>query len=512
MASAAALLAAEAQARGRRRPRGPLPSTEVPRTLERQYLRELLELLRKARDLVRERLLPEIGQVLRQANPDVVDAALVVDDWVEILSRQIDGIRIEYGRRVQPEEFVDVARRAGWRTVDLNRMRTAQQLRVLLGLDVLRDPPLEETVRSFTRENVGLIRTIPERYFQEIESAVIRNARAGVRASALAAELEERFDVAESRAALVARDQTNKLSGEVTRIRHKALGVTSYIWRTSRDDRVRPGHALLEGQICEWAEAPVVDPASGRRAHPGGDIQCRCTAEPVIPGINDEPAKPLPRRASVAPGGDVRSTKGSGGNVVLEDGVSLGDAEDAIRGKRLEHIGVFAGDGTLLHTDVGTSNSVPVPRRIMELMRRRRDVTITHNHPRGLPLSPPDIAIAITGNAIEMRATRPQGGAWTVRRPEGGWRTRLKWAKLVDELDKAYSSGVAAADAKLIEEVRRGAGKITPQQFQRLQARLIAREIPAAYNAWAESRGYGWRVELDHRHRRRRGPAGPSGR
>lgn len=58
-------------------------------------------------------------------------------------------------------------------------------------------------------------------------------------------------------------------------------GFDRYVWTTKKDNRVRPDHARLEGRIISWNDPPVVDLRSGRRAHCGGDYNCRCTASPL---------------------------------------------------------------------------------------------------------------------------------------------------------------------------------------------------------------------------------------
>lgn len=50
-----------------------------------------------------------------------------------------------------------------------------------------------------------------------------------------------------------------------------------YIWHTVGDDRVRSAHEERDGEIFAWDEPP----AGG---HPGEDYNCRCTAEPYVPG------------------------------------------------------------------------------------------------------------------------------------------------------------------------------------------------------------------------------------
>ena len=50
-----------------------------------------------------------------------------------------------------------------------------------------------------------------------------------------------------------------------------------YIWRTVSDDRVRSSHEERDGEIFAWDEPP-------EGGHPGEDYNCRCTAEPYVPG------------------------------------------------------------------------------------------------------------------------------------------------------------------------------------------------------------------------------------
>lgn len=58
-----------------------------------------------------------------------------------------------------------------------------------------------------------------------------------------------------------------------------ALSRTSelYVWRTTGDDRVRPSHRKNEGKIFRRDTPPPT-------GHPGDDYNCRCRAEPYVPG------------------------------------------------------------------------------------------------------------------------------------------------------------------------------------------------------------------------------------
>jgi SPP1 gp7 family putative phage head morphogenesis protein len=67
-------------------------------------------------------------------------------------------------------------------------------------------------------------------------------------------------------------------------MRHKAAGFTKYQWTTSGDERVREEHVDLDGNIYRYDEP--TDEQDGLQ--PGQPINCRCLAEPIFDGLNDE--------------------------------------------------------------------------------------------------------------------------------------------------------------------------------------------------------------------------------
>jgi len=94
--------------------------------------------------------------------------------------------------------------------------------------------------------------------------------------------LEERtqkiLNSSRSRARLIARDQTAKINGELSRLRHQAAGAQRYVWRTVSDERVRDDHAAVDGD--EYFYGATTNTNSG--APPQVDIQCRCTDDPIF--------------------------------------------------------------------------------------------------------------------------------------------------------------------------------------------------------------------------------------
>ena len=125
------------------------------------------------------------------------------------------------------------------------------------------------------RENVSLITSLHERYFDRVEKDVREAFARGTHPNDLAELFVDRDGMAERDARRIARDQIGKLSGQLNEERQKAIGLTSYIWRTANDARVRKDHQDRDGQEFKWSNPPF-------DGHPGQPINCRCFSEPVF--------------------------------------------------------------------------------------------------------------------------------------------------------------------------------------------------------------------------------------
>jgi SPP1 gp7 family putative phage head morphogenesis protein len=149
------------------------------------------------------------------------------------------------------------------------------------------DIVLGSQVNAWRRENVRLITRLTTEKLDEIQKLL--DAYDGVRVEELTQALTGLLDGNESRAELIARDQTLKLNADLAQTAQTSAGVTHYRWSTSGDGTVRDMHDELEGTEHSWDDPPVTD-KYGNRNHPGEDYQCRCVAVPILdeydsPGI-----------------------------------------------------------------------------------------------------------------------------------------------------------------------------------------------------------------------------------
>lgn len=83
-------------------------------------------------------------------------------------------------------------------------------------------------------------------------------------------------------AQLVARTQVSTFNSLMTKARAENLGITKAVWVTSRDERVRPCHAVRDGKEFELAEG-LYSSCDGKTLLPGTDYACRCTYRLIIP-------------------------------------------------------------------------------------------------------------------------------------------------------------------------------------------------------------------------------------
>ena len=206
---------------------------------------------------------------------------LDVEPWVDAVASIMERIRSQYDAATAAE-IESVVAQMGSQANAFNAAGVQNQIAAMLGIDIVAEVPgLAGMLESWALDNVGLIKSISQRYFQEIEGMVLRSFNAGTRAEDLSVQIRGRYGVSESRANLIARDQIAKLQGDLTRERQTALGVRKYRWRTAQDERVRSFHRKLNGKVFSWSKPPKTN-KKGDRNHPGGDYQCRCTGDPEI--------------------------------------------------------------------------------------------------------------------------------------------------------------------------------------------------------------------------------------
>lgn len=273
-----------------------LPRPQPPKKAEDAYTAAIRKLLAQLPRIVREVVLPRVGELSSEPRGD----GLRLDQDKGKLAKSIAAAARD-ALILHPSVVERVARAGVDDASEHSKRELGRQLQVVRVDPIGSEEGVEDKLREATKENVGLIKSIPAKFFDELEDELVTGVRVGRRAETISERLLERYGSdafdggayakALRRARFVARDQVGKLQGELTGIRQQNLGVTRYRWRTARDERVRgnPGgrypdakhsHHSREGQIFEWGKPPPDGP-------PGKAILCRCIAEPVFEDLLD---------------------------------------------------------------------------------------------------------------------------------------------------------------------------------------------------------------------------------
>lgn len=226
------------------------------------------------------------------------------DDEIDDLGDAMDGIRIQVEREQPDEVIADMVERYGLETTEHNLADFRRQYKAARGFDVVGQAPHErDIIRSYVRDNVRLIKTVRGERLDRVRAIVERNWRIGSRWETVSAQLRKELGLTPGIANRIARDQVQKLNGELARDRLIAAGVDRFIWRTSKDGRVRRTHRVLEGKEFD------IETGHPTEGFPGWPIHCRCYAEPVFPDDDEigpaptggEPdRRPFPRRIGTA--------------------------------------------------------------------------------------------------------------------------------------------------------------------------------------------------------------------
>ena len=149
---------------------------------------------------------------------------------------------------------------------------------------------MKDMIAASVAENVILIKSIPEQYLAHVGGAVMRTItqpnQGGI------AELIEHIDgmlvgrdrFIRNKARNIAYDQTRKMYNRFNAGRMQAVGLNKYEWiHSGAGQQPREFHRdVLNGQIFDLDDPPIIDEDTGERGIPSQLINCRCTMRPVL--------------------------------------------------------------------------------------------------------------------------------------------------------------------------------------------------------------------------------------
>lgn len=276
-----------------------LPAPTAAEPAEREYFRDMrryLEVFHRRLQMSIMEQLPELRQAAEMADlpdpasPERRDARGGIEKG---MAKLFADVRRALMRAVPDKQLAGWARTMATRLNEGSKRSTARMAKPA-GIEVeplLNDKGMHPFFQDIVAENVALIRSIPNRRLEDLKNRLVAAIARDAPVDEIHAMVEKHFMGDKAHARLIARDQVGKLNGRLNQYRQQQIGGSRYVWRTSRDERVRGNprglypharhnHWEREGKVYSWDNPP----AGG---HPGQDIQCRCYAELVVEDLVD---------------------------------------------------------------------------------------------------------------------------------------------------------------------------------------------------------------------------------
>jgi hypothetical protein len=210
------------------------------------------------------------------------------ESWFGALRRTMR----ELGQRWE-QRFADAAPRFADYFATRAADRSTSKLREIMrdagiSVEFKQSAPVRAALGAIVDENVGLIRSIASEHLSAVNGIVMRGVAQGRDLHFISRELRDLFDVPKHRAALIARDQNNKATAAILRIRQQEADITHAVWVHSTAGKVpRPEHVAFAAGKLGGPTYAVVKGAylEGKWTWPGVEINCRCVSRPIIPGF-----------------------------------------------------------------------------------------------------------------------------------------------------------------------------------------------------------------------------------
>ncbi|WP_277593616.1 minor capsid protein [Pseudomonas chlororaphis] len=245
-----------------------------------QYNAKLQRLVKQVKASIDKELKPLIRQL---AHEYTQDAVATTDAWSDLI---LNAISFLTSRWQSPAVQAAGSRIAG-EFVQSALKKSERDLKKSAGIDVFSgSKAMQDYLHASAQQNAQLIKSIPVKYLEEVQTLVMANMRSGMRPSYIEKALQEQFGVTQRRAKMIARDQTSKIQGELAEKQQRDAGFEYFQWIDSDDSRVRHRHHEIANKVTaygkgiyRWDDLPLSD--DGKPIKPGSDYQCRCIARPV---------------------------------------------------------------------------------------------------------------------------------------------------------------------------------------------------------------------------------------
>lgn len=251
---------------------------ELPKAIGISYNAELQRMVRRIKKDIDQSIKPQVKDL---------EFEYTADSWADVIEVSLAALRERWSSAV----FNRFAERLAAKFVQAVNLQNQQQFQnqyKSFGINIYAgNQAVSDYLDATVKDNVRLIKSIPDQYLTQVESIVLGNMRAGMRPSAINKQLQDQFGVTERRARVISRDQTSKAANGLAKKRMQSAGFEYFQWITSKDERVRSRHKHIANKVTKYgkgiysfSDLPLND--KGIPIAPSDDTQCRCVMRPVL--------------------------------------------------------------------------------------------------------------------------------------------------------------------------------------------------------------------------------------
>lgn len=131
-------------------------------------------------------------------------------------------------------------------------------------------------LQAFGQRQIALLQNINAAQVEHIRAAILKY----VEGHSMRQDILDALWVSRNRAQMVAHNEVYALNTDIVAYWAQQAGSEEFIWVTSHDELVRPGHAVLDYTRHRWDSPPNTGRKEGNNL-PGHPPHCRCRAVPV---------------------------------------------------------------------------------------------------------------------------------------------------------------------------------------------------------------------------------------
>lgn len=141
---------------------------------------------------------------------------------------------------------------------------------------------LKGSIDALTLETSQWVKKLRDDTLEMYTSNSLRAMTQGLSLPDILKQFDGLTEKRKNHAKFTARNQIANFNSISTKLRAQNLGVTQGIWRTSKDEKVRPSHDDRDGKTFDLDKG-LYSAIDGLWLLPGTDYQCRCTYELILP-------------------------------------------------------------------------------------------------------------------------------------------------------------------------------------------------------------------------------------